>query len=48
MPRAHYELAKALERQGDPAGAREQYEEARRLAPYLRQPDRCAKCERLA
>jgi Flp pilus assembly protein TadD len=35
----HFELANALARSGDAAGARLHYQQAQRLAPYLRPPD---------
>jgi Flp pilus assembly protein TadD len=38
-PQAHYQLALALRRTGASAEARVHFEEARRLAPYLRPPD---------
>jgi Flp pilus assembly protein TadD len=36
LAEAHFQLALALERQGASAEARRHFEEARRLAPYLR------------
>jgi Flp pilus assembly protein TadD len=38
-PQAHYQLALALRRKGAVAEARTHFDEAKRLAPYLRPPD---------
>jgi Flp pilus assembly protein TadD len=40
LAEAHLQLALALERQGAAAEARRHFDEARRLAPYLRAPVR--------
>jgi Flp pilus assembly protein TadD len=37
-PQAHYQLAIALRRRGSLAESRKEFDEARRLAPYLRPP----------
>jgi Flp pilus assembly protein TadD len=37
-PQAHYQLAVALARQGARGEAKREFEEARRLAPYLQPP----------
>ena len=36
---AHFQLARALERAGNPTEAREHYDQARRLAPGLTPPN---------